>query len=457
MSEKNVKENFCTRVSYAVEDDGFYFSAGDAQRYFVKYPRTIWRALAGKNILAENFVYARTAPLRLATDRPLNLLTNFPFLKKITDYGLKNDLPQIAYTNKISVKNLITKFQHSKVSFGNAGKFKLLAKKKNRENKALLALSFGKDSLLSYGLMKELGIDYQLAYVNEMETSNRIENEHKQKIIKSFCRQENETLVYLKDDADNIFYNRKLPIKIKNFDNTNGMLAFALEFLPLAYYYRAKYLILGNERNLNDHFDYQGFKAYPSFDQSSAYAIVLNKELGQFTGQNYQVASLIESIYNLAEFKILYSRYPHLLPYWMSCDQKMTVKDKWCNNCPMCANAYLYSLAVNEDPRKIGLKHDLLAKKYQALYPLFQKKNLRAYEMPPEVREEQLLAFLLAYQNGATGDLMDIFIKRYLKQAKNREKELRRKFFTVYQAPNVPNQYKTKLLNIFKGELKQFI
>lgn len=123
----------------------------------------------------------------------------------------------------------------------------------------------------------------------------------------------------------------------------------------------------------------------------------------------------------------------------------------------MCANAYLYSRAVNGDPAKIGMKHNLFDKKYRSLYPLFNPKIKRAYEMPPEVREEQLLAFLLAYRLGAKGELMKLFADKYLKEAVKKESILRRKFFKVYPAVNVPPQYKTKLLNIFQGELKQFI
>lgn len=452
------KKDARIKISYQLDHDGFNFFFDNSEKYSVKYPKKIWQDLGDKNVLAENFIYARTAPLGLATANQAEAFAiSEPFLKKITDYGVRNDLPQIAFTNKLKLAGLMKNFQRRKITFNNTKVAKLVPQKKSGENTALLALSFGKDSLLTYGLMKELGFDYHLAYVNEMENSNSIENQHKRRIIKEFSANEKEKIEYLEDNADNIFYHKKLRVKIKNFDNSNGMLAFCLELLPFAYYHQAKYLILGNERNLNDHFNYQGVKAYPSFDQTVGYARKLNQDLSKFTGGNYQVVSLVEPIYNLAEFRILYHRYPRLLKYWMSCDLKMTLADRWCNNCPMCANAYLYSRAVSGDPAKIGMKHNLFDKKYQALYPLFNPKIKRAYEMPAEVREEQLLAFLLAYRLGAKGDLMNLFVSKYLNEAVKKEKKLRRKFFKVYPAVNVPPQYKTKLLNIFQGELKQFI
>ncbi len=457
---KNIsgKNNFELKISYQVGNDGFRISVNGEAQYSVIYPQKIWKQFERKNILAENFIYSRTGPLGVATDKKIGFEMGRPFLHRIADQGVLGDLPHVGFANRLKVLRLVNLFKDRKISFADVKKSeKIIPQKQALHNKAILALSFGKDSLLTYGLIKELGLKYQLVYVNEMEGEYSIENEHKRKIIRAFVKNEKEKIEYLEDNADSIFYNKNWPVKIEEFDNSNGMLAFALEFLPFAYYHQAKYLILGNEKNLDDFWLQDGYKAYPSFDQSSGYALKLNQELKKFTADNYQVASLVGPIYNLAEMKILYSRYPYLLKYVMSCAYEMTREDRWCNKCPMCAKAFLYSAAVGGDPKKIGMKQDMFEKKYEQLYPIFNLKNRRAYEMPSQVEQEQLLSFLLAYRNGWRGALIDLFKEKYLAKAIKQEKRLRRKFFKIYPMVTVPKNLQSKLLNIYQEELKQLL
>jgi hypothetical protein len=141
----------------------------------------------------------------------------------------------------------------------------------------------------------------------------------------------------------------------------------------------------------------------------------------------------------------------------MSCSLDTDSGEKWCYKCPMCAKAYLYSVAVGGDPQKIGFKKNFFDKKYQNLYPLFAPKITRAYEMPPAVKDEQRLSFLMAYRLGYRGDLIDLFKKKYLAQAIKDEKTLRRKFFKIYPMLTAPKHLQTNLLNIYQEELSSLI
>jgi hypothetical protein len=446
-------------ISFDILKSGFKINICGNDNFAVKYGQHIFSSLGprAREILSENFIYSRTAPLGLACAKSLSYQMPEPILREITDYGIKNDLPRIAFANKIKINSLLKKFSQRQINFSKQDPVgRLVPIQKLSRHKAILAMSFGKDSLLSYGLAKEIGLDCQLAYVNEMEDYYHIENVHKRKIIRDFGREQQEQIEYLEDNLDSIFQ-ENLKVRLKEFDNSNGMLAFSLELLPLAFYHRAKYLILGNEKNFDDYWRYQGHKAFPSFDQSSFYARKLNQALSKLTAGNYQTISLVAPLYNLAEIKILFNRYPFLLKYVMSCDLEMTAADRWCHNCPMCANAYLYAAAVGGDPAKIGIKQKLFELKYLRLYPLWDRHQLRAYEMPKQVREEQLLAFLLAYRQGWRGSAIDLFKKKYLAEAKRREKQLRLKFFKIYPMPDAPKEYRAKLFNIYQGELKQLL
>ncbi|MFA5076313.1 MAG: hypothetical protein WC480_02755 [Patescibacteria group bacterium] len=450
-------------LSHRLSKDSFYLlnNPDSQKKYLIKYPEKIFNNLADetKKAWADNLLYCRTCSLSLVTTKPLYHNIPEPQLAKLIHYGLIKDLPRISFETGIKTKKLLAQFwanqKNKKIVFTIKGKGQAaLPNKKNLANKAIIAMSFGKDSVLSYGLAKELGLDCQLVFINELEEHNSPELKFKMKIIKEFEAKERKKVNLMINNIDGIFYTKKIKNNIGELENTNANLSFTLEMLPFAYYYQAKYIIIGNECNFKDYFiNDEGFKTYPAYDQSADYNKIENQHLGRFTNNNLQVMSLVEPIYNLAEMQILYHRYPQLLQYVMSCYPKPYDPDRWCYACPMCAKAWLYSVAVGGDPKKIGFNKNLFSKEYQKLYPLFATKVTRLYEKPAAVREEQLLSFLLAYQVGWRGDLINLFKDKYLDQAKKREQELRRKFFSIYPMKTIPNNLKSKLTNIFKQEL----
>lgn len=427
--------------------------------YAVEYPPAIVKSFPKKafRFIADNYLYSRTRPLGIV-GKGLSYAFGRPALQSFIDTGLKRAMPCLADINGMSAKKLLADFTRAqktgKITFKPHQKVSTPPRFKSKKNRAILSLSFGKDSMLSYGLAKELNLDCFLVTVNEMEHASGDEWKIKNQIIKDFCHDQGEVIHYFKDAIDEFWYHPHVKSQFKKgLGDTNGLLAYALELLPFVYYHHARYLIFGNEHNMNDHFRTdEGLKFYPSYDQSSEYTANENKYWQKYYHGNFHVVSLVEPLYNLAEMKILYSRYPHLLKYIMSCEPQKGSADRWCYNCPMCAKAFLYSAAFG-DPKKIAFNKDFFGKIYADLYPLFSKKPLRHYERPPQVRDEQLLSFLLCYQNGWKGDLLDAFKKNHLAEAMRREKELRRKFFGIHKAPNVPKELKNKLLAIFREEL----
>jgi hypothetical protein len=119
----------------------------------------------------------------------------------------------------------------------------------------------------------------------------------------------------------------------------------------------------------------------------------------------------------------------------------------------MCAKAFIYMAAVGTNPEKIGFKKDFLDKKYANFYPIFGKIT-RPYERPPQVRQEELLAFLLAQRHGFKGELMEIFKKKYSKETLRHEKQWRKRFFGIHQTKNLPAEFKSKIIKIYREELK---
>ncbi len=458
------------KISYRLKKNNFQIDIFGIN-YSVSYPPGIFSFLTPKarENLAANFIYSRTVALGIAFDRSFNYQFPAPGLKNFLDWGLWADLPRISEDLELPTKKLrqaLARHKNRNTSFLAANGPRLIKPKHpTSTGQVIIALSLGKDSLLSYGLIKELGLKYQIVSVDdEIEKFDSTDYRFKRRLFSQFCREQKERIHFLKDDVDfkdkidRLIKNKIIRDKAEDLEHANAMPTFLLELLPFAYRFGARYIVLGNEKNFDDFFINRfGVKAYPSVDQTTAYAKKENLAFKKLTGNNLQALSLIEPIYNLAEMRILYHRYPQLLKYLMSCSPEQGDTDKWCYHCPMCAKAFLYSVAVGGDPRQIGFKKNFFDLKYRELYPLTAKKIGRYYEKPPAVREEQLLAFLLSYRQGATGGLIDLFTKKYLREAEQKEKYLRQKFFGIAQPLNIPPAIKNRVLKIYQEELRNLI
>lgn len=453
-----------------MQPNGFLLKTFPKEKYFLSYSKGIFAKFPklAKAFLLDNFIYARTRSLSILTDYILNYQTAKPYLQNFIDQGLLNDLPRSYEIAKIDPKKPLRRFKQSQkdqsVIFSGQKVVNYLPYFFGSSKKAVLALSFGKDSLLSYGLAKEIGLDVKLAVDLDWENYSSLAWQKRVQVMKLFKRQEKEKLITLRDNIDTVLFNKQIKKSIQDLENINAILAFILELMPIVYASRAKYLIFGNEKNLdNFYINSKGHKAYPSFDQSSIYINKVNQLMDSLTDGKFKVISLVKPLYNLAEIKILYSRYPYLLQYVISCYPKVKHYDRWCCHCPLCARVFLYAAAVGGDPEKIGIIKNMFLIKYKELFPLLAPKLKvspsinRPYVKPPQVKEEQLLAFFLAYRNGWRGPLIDLFKRNYFNEAEKRQKELRRKYFGIYEAPNLPKEIKQKLYRIYHQELDHLI
>ncbi len=105
------------------------------------------------------------------------------------------------------------------------------------------------------------------------------------------------------------------------------------------------------------------------------------------------------------------------------------------------------------DTKLVGLRSNLLNKRHKELYCLFDGKEKDCYEKSKEARDEQVLAFYLAYKNKEGGYLIDLFKKKFLKEAKSREDYLFKKFFSLHKSVTMPKKIKREVFSIFREEL----
>ncbi len=430
------------------------FSINLQKNFKIEYPRAVWESISKetKKTIAENIIYLKTSPYSLFLEEEIHYNFSVPYMRRLADKGMELDIPRIAEEDNISSKELIEKFKKRKIRF----KYNYTKKIKNisTEGSSIVSISFGKDSLLSYAIAKELNLNPKLVLVQDFWD---LEAYHKLRLVKKFKKEFKEKISIVYDYIDDISTHKRInKTNSKGIVATNAMSSYMAILLPFAIYNKSEYIIFGNEQNFNDYFtNKEGFNVYPSHEQNSNWMLEQSKSLRGFTNNKIRLCSLVEPLYNIAEIKVLFNRYPAIAKYQMSCSQEIgNKKSRWCYNCPMCAKAFLYLVANNINPKIIDFKINFFNKEYKRLYPLFNKP-FRIYEKPKAVRDEQLLAFYLAYRNKKNGYLIKKFKENFLAEAKEREDELYNRFFKIHTAVSIPKKIKTQVKSIYKEELNK--
>lgn len=420
----------------------------------IEYQEGIWENISSetKKTIMDNLVYLKLSPYSLFHEE-INFNFSVPFLKEFGDKGVTCDMPRIAEEDNVSTKELIERFKNKKVNFSDDNKTPLDIKDIN--DQPLIGMSFGKDSLLSFGVAEELNMEPELAMVQDFWD---LEADHKFDIMERFEKEFKQDLYVVYDSIDDLSsYKNINKTNSSGIVGANAMNSYMMLLLPLAIDSGCGNLVFGNEQNFNDYFiNDEGFKVYPSYEQSSEWMSEQDYALSEFTNNKIKMNSFVEPLYNIAEIKVLFNRFPKIAKYQMSCDHSdRQDKDRiWCYSCPMCAKAFIYMKANNFDPKIIRFNENFFDAKFEKQYPLFKSPE-RIYERPVEVRDEQLFAFYLAYKNNSKGYLIDRFKDNFLKEAKVREDELYNKFFKVHDAVSIRGKVKQEINSIYKEELSK--
>lgn len=321
--------------------------------------------------------------------------------------------------------------------------------KKNLKDKAVLLFSFGKDSLLTYGLLDELGVAVDSFFMQEPQSG--YENAHKKKLANKF---------YEKIGKEIEFY----PLSIGKLRQEKDLcwgwdiILSQYVFLLVPYFFssQAKYLFLGNEQSCN-YFtnDKEGYLINPVYEQSVA-AMQLLQDIPKLFFINTHIGSLVEPVHEIFITYILHHRYPDIGKFQMSCFSEglEAKKYRWCGKCEKCARIYIFLKALNINPERVGfyLNH-MLDEDKKDLYAIFNHvPKDSAYGGSGLGRDEQLLAFLMAYKNGVRGKLIDEFASLYLEEAEKKKDKLIKEFFGIHTSYSLPSNLRRRTLKIFGKE-----
>lgn len=222
--------------------------------------------------------------------------------------------------------------------------------------------SGGKDSLLSYGLIDELGYETHPIFINEsgrhwFTAINAYK--HFKRTHKSTAR------VWTNADRIYPFMARLMPFIRKDFNSVRAdiypirlwtVAVFLFGVLPLLRKRGIGRLLIGDEYDTTVRSSFKGITHYDGlFDQSRFFDDAMSR---YFLRKGWAV-SQFSALRNLSELliqTILAKRYPHLQKHQVSCHaaHKEGDKIKPCGKCEKCKRIVGMLSAMGVDPRKCG-------------------------------------------------------------------------------------------------------
>ncbi|WP_148881975.1 hypothetical protein [Thermococcus aciditolerans] len=231
-------------------------------------------------------------------------------------------------------------------------------------SRCAVMLSGGKESLLTYGLMKELGCEVYPSFYNEA-------GPHWHVAIPAYrwFRENEPNTKRVWGNADRLysFIERNMgilqgvgrrkaevyPVRLFFFEG------YAFAFLPILYKYRIGNLLFGNEYDDPRGYEpFHGVEHYnATYDQSQAFELYMTNWFRE-RGLGIRQWSAVRPITGLIVERVLYKRYPGLFRLQRSCHSVHKEGDDYlpCGTCFKCNGILTFLLANGIDPRLIGYK-----------------------------------------------------------------------------------------------------
>jgi hypothetical protein len=246
---------------------------------------------------------------------------------------------------------------------------------KSDPKSCLVLSSGGKDSLLTYGVMKELGFDAHPIFINEsgrhwLTAKNAYE----------YLKRENSNTARVWCNSDRVFnwMLKHMPFVRKDFASVRAdmypirlwtVAVFLFGVLPLARKRGLAYLLIGDEYDCTQKMSFKGITHYHSlYDQSKYFDNRLSRYFAK-KGWPLRQFSILRSLSELSIMKILTKRYPHLQEQQISCHAAHSKAGRIypCGNCEKCRRIVGMLKALGEDPGRSGYTDQQIANCLEAL------------------------------------------------------------------------------------------
>ena len=252
-------------------------------------------------------------------------------------------------------------------------------------NRYSILSSGGKDSLLSFGLLRELGVETHPIFINE---SGR----HWFTALNAYryflANVSNTTRVWTNSDRVFNWMLRHLPFVRQNFKNIRSdeypirlwtVAVFLFGALPLLRKRGIGHLVIGDEFDTTEKLNYKGIMHYNGlFDQSKYFDDALSQYFEQKSWGIYQF-SLLRQLSEILIEKVLVERYPDLQQHQVSCHATHAKGNRIrpCGKCEKCRRIVGMLTALDADPIKCGYSQEQIKSCFKKLVEkgIYQEKE----------------------------------------------------------------------------------
>ncbi len=230
------------------------------------------------------------------------------------------------------------------------------------ESRHCILSSGGKDSLLTYGLLKELNKDTYPVFINEsgrhwftaLNAYRYLKNQEK-----------NTGKVWSNSDRIFNWMLRRMPFIRQDFNTIRSdeypvrlwtVAVFIFGVLPVARKRKIGRILIGNEYDCTRRLTYKGISHYDGlYDQSKYFDNALTRYYLK-KGWNISQFSVLRSLSELLILKILTKRYPDLHMHQVSCHASHEKNGRIfpCGKCEKCRRIISMLKVLDEDPTKCG-------------------------------------------------------------------------------------------------------
>ena len=253
------------------------------------------------------------------------------------------------------------------------------------QNRYAILSSGGKDSLLSYGLLREFGVETHPIFINE---SGR----HWFTALNAYryflANIRNTTKVWTNSDRVFNWMLRHLPFVRQDFKNKRSdeypirlwtVAVFLFGALPLLRKRGVGHLVIGDEFDTTAKLSHKGITHYNGlFDQSKYFDDAMSQYFSQ-KGWNINQFSVLRQLSEILIEKILVERYPDLQQHQVSCHATHTEGNRIrpCGKCEKCRRIVGMLIALDADPTKCGYSDEQIKSCIKSLVEkgIYQEKE----------------------------------------------------------------------------------
>lgn len=442
-------------------DDGFLIKFRNKD-YSVVYPSGFWEKtpLETRIALKDNLALAATMHLPIVfKEGSISYASGRPLLESYFVENFLRDIPSCTEIDLTNTAEVVRTFVETDYRYRDPVMAIPSAEPVEGAHRAIVGLSFGKDSLLTYAVAQEIGLDPEIAYF--VEQSLTYEEKHKRALADQFRAEFGKSLHIVKHTTGLLRDYEHLGLPQSEFGWGLQTTEYALELIPFAYAMNGRYILFGNEQTTSAKYinPVDGWLVYPCFDQSHQWTVQIDQMTQMFSGRSIRTGSLIEPLMDMMVQRALARRYPEIAKYQMSC---FTLNEEgrdyhWCHNCTVCAKMYLLCVGSGIDPAAVGFKESMLQRHHRGFFTLFGGRSELSYANTAMAHDEQLFAFYSAAKKGSREPLIEEFKdSEFYQEAVSREDELFKTFIHVYEPISIPSELRNSVISIYKEEVSSF-